>query len=195
MPIINGGLARTVDPNLALTVFAVSWGLGMIFLSPFNIFHQVSLNFINRNNSINTKSVIRFSFLTAAISSSLLIIISFSNLGYYILNSIIGTTPEISLMSIDVLKLMSILPFWMVAREYYWGILMQRRNTRYILQAKAISLIAIVSVIALMVLFRPVNPAIIGVVALIGSEFAESLFLFIVSKHNDRQPTSPVQSN
>jgi hypothetical protein len=55
MPIINAGLARSDQPDLTLSVFAVAWGLGMIVLSPFYMLHQIPLSYYEeggKNRSI-----------------------------------------------------------------------------------------------------------------------------------------------
>ena len=130
MPIINSGLARTDQPELAISSFSVAWGLGMIVLSPFMMFHQVSLNFIEDPNGGEGRGVRKFALLLAVMTSLILAIIGFTDIGYYILTRWIRATTEISILSTDVLRLMFVLPFLMVAREYYWGILMKRQIGR-----------------------------------------------------------------
>lgn len=183
MPLINSSLARTVDPDLALSAFAVAWGLGMIVLSPFMMFHQVTLNYIEPDNRYS-RSVRRFAALVSLLSTILISLMAFTNLGYLILTRIIGTTHEISILANDVLRLMCLLPFLMVIREYYWGILMKRRQTKQIWQGKAINLLALVLVLALMVLAAPKNPAIIGAIGIICSEMAEISYHMVRSRKN-----------
>lgn len=181
MPIINGGLARTDQPDMALSVFAVAWGLGMIMISPFMAFHQVPLNFMDETNA-NAKSVQKFALILASFSALMLIILSFTNLGYLILRHLIGASHQVSVLSGDVLKLMIVIPFLVVAREYYWGILMKRRTTSFIWQGKAINLVTLIIVIVIMNLIGPANPAINGAIGIIFCELSEFLYLYSVSR-------------
>lgn len=179
-PIVNTGLARSSNPDMALAVYAVAWGLGSVVLSPLNTFHQVSLNFIRQDDpqrDMYRQRVRRFAQIIALTMAGLLILIAFTDLGYLILRHLIGTSDQISRQSEDVLKLMCVLPFMMITREYFWGILMQRRETRFIWKGKAINVITLISVVSLMTVVGPANPAINGAVGMIACELSELLYL------------------
>lgn len=180
MPVVNSGLARTVEPELAISVFAVAWSLGMIFLSPFIMFHQLPLIFCDEPGRQNNRNVRKFAFLTALVSATGLFVLAFTDLGYFVLTRLIGASQEISILAADVLKFMCLLPFLMVAREYFWGVLMKRRKTRHIWKGKAISLVSLILVITVMTFVNPANLAIIGVVGFIGAELGEFVFLYFV---------------
>lgn len=190
IPIVNAGLARTHQPDLALSVFSVAWNLGAIFHSPFGAFHQVTLNYMDDANDPRRKSVIRFALITSLASSAMLAIVAFTNIGYFILRQWIGASHEISVLSATVLKLMTILPPLIVAREYYWGILMKKRTTRFIWIGKAVNLTTLISTITIMTLIGPANAAIVGVIGMIACELAEFLYLFFVSKRPPKIPVS-----
>ena len=187
MPIINSGLARTDKPELAISSFSVAWGLGMIVLSPFMMFHQVSLNFIEDPSGGQGRGVRKFGLLLAVLTSLILALIGFTDIGYYILTRWISATPEISILSTDVLRFMFVLPFLMVAREYYWGILMRRRTTKPILQGKAANVITLIVTIIIMTFIGPANPAINGVVGMIACETVEFLYLHLAYKRMERK--------
>ena len=187
MPIINGGLARTDEPDLAISVFAVAWSLGLVVLSPFIMFHQVPLNFCDVPGRYNNRNVRRFGLILAVISATAMLLLGFTDLGYWVLTHLIGATHEISIRSAAVLRMMTVLPFLMAAREYFWGVLMKRRLTRHIWKGKAISLGGMILVLTVMILIGPRNPAIIGAASAISAEAAEFLFLlfiFLRNRHN-----------
>lgn len=186
MPLINGGLARTPEPDLAISVFAVAWNLGMILLSPFMMFHQVPLNYIDEEQTGYARSIRKFAFLVAALSASGLALLAFTPLGYFLLTSVIGASHEVSVLSADVLKLMCLLPFLMVIREYYWGICMSCRMTRHIGKGKTVNLLSLIAVMTLMILINPANPAIIGVIGYIGGECGEFIYLYTNFKKRRR---------
>ena len=186
-PIINTGLARTPSPEVAISAYAVAWGLGIIFVSPLMMFHQVPINYVGEKTDKNLQAVKRFAIYLGIFLSILLSITAFTNLGYYIIRNWIGATEQISKMSIDVLKLMSIYPIIRVAREFYWGLLMKRHMTKYISRAKVIGLIVLTITIFVMTLIKPANPAIIGIIGMLFSQAGEFLYLFIeTKKHKDQ---------
>ena len=120
-------------------------------------------------------------------TSLILALIGFTDIGYYILTRWISATPEISILSTDVLRFMFVLPFLMVAREYYWGILMRRRTTKPILQGKAANVITLIVTIIIMTFIGPANPAINGVVGMIACETVEFLYLHLAYKRMERK--------
>jgi hypothetical protein len=184
MPIINSALARTADPEVSISVFAVAWGLGMVALSPIMAFHQVPLNFINDNKPASNRTVLLFAWLLSGFTILVMLVLSFTDLGFYVLHNWIGASQEISILSLDVLKLMTVLPVLMIAREYYWGLLFKRRTTAPIRMGKAISLVIMVIVIAIMTWIDPPNPAINGAVAMIVCELAECVFLYLTIRRS-----------
>lgn len=179
IPVINAGLARTGTPEIAISSYAVAWALGMIFMSPLMMFHQIPLNFVEENNDFNIKSVRRFAIYVGIVLSSCIAIMSFTSIGYYILRNLIGASEQISIMSVDVLKIMTILPLIRVAREFYWGILMKKNKTKYIGRGKIINLVTLILTIIIMTIINPSNPAVIGIIGMVSCEGTEFLYLYL----------------
>lgn len=181
-PIINSGLARTINPEVAISAYAVAWSVGVLFISPLMNFHQVPLNFIE--NDKDRVLVKKFAVYVAITLSTMVGMIAFTPIGSYILSNLIGVTEEICIMAMGVLKVMTILPLIMVVRQYYWGILMKKRMTKYVRNGKIVNLTALIISIFVITLLKIGNPAIVGVLGKISSEFFESLYLYKVSKRN-----------
>lgn len=186
-PVINTGLARTASPEMALSAYAVAWGLAMIFFSPVGMFHQVPLNFIDDKDHSKTIAVRNFAIGLGVLLSAILALVSFTEIGYLILTRLIGASEAISVMAADVLKLASILPLLMVSREFYWGLLMKRRKTEYLGKGKVVNLIALTSAILVMTFINPSNPAIVGIVGMIACESAEVLYLVKSTRKYERE--------
>ncbi|TCT16298.1 progressive ankylosis protein ANKH [Natranaerovirga pectinivora] len=182
-PIINVGLARSIRPEIALATYLVAWGLGMNVLSPLNMFHQVPLRFLNKDNSKNYKSVKKFAIITGVLLTVIMIVMSFTNIGYYILRHWINATEEVTILSMDVLKVMCLIPAIRVGREFYWGLFMNNHMTKYIRTAKMISLISLFLAIFVTSLMNLYNVALIGVIAMIASEATEFLYLIYTYHH------------
>lgn len=179
-PIIDSGLARTIDPKIAISAYAVAWGIGIIIVSPLNNFHQIPLNFIS--SDCDKEPVKKFGLMLSVTLSSIMAIIAFTPVGSYIIKDLIGVTGETLKMSKDVLKIMILLPPVMIVRQYYWGMLMKNRMTNYVGVGKFVNVIALFITIFTITLLKPSNPAVVGILGKVSSEFFESLFLYIVSK-------------
>lgn len=185
-PVVNMGLARTARPEIAISAYAVGWYLGLIFMSPLFMFHQVPINFMGDNGNNNLNSIKKFGLILATVMTIVFLIISFTGIGYYILRNLIGATVEISKMALDVLKIMTVYPFIRVAREYYWGVLLKKHETTYISKGKVIGLTTLTIMIIFLTIIEPSNPAIIGVISLICSQITESLYLFLVNRRGNK---------
>lgn len=181
-PIINMGLARTLNPEIALSAYAVAWSFGMIIVSPLLMFHQVPINFLSENDFSNINAIKKFAVYAGLILSFLIAFISFTDIGYYIIRNVIGVTEQITELSLEALKIMTLLPFIIVAREFYWGILMKKQRTTYIGIGKVINLITLTSTVIFLTLLNPANPAIIGIIGMIVSLASEFIYFFIVVK-------------
>ncbi|ABR46918.1 hypothetical protein Amet_0693 [Alkaliphilus metalliredigens QYMF] len=178
LPIIDGGLARTVAPEVAISSFAVAWGLGIIISGTLMMFHQVPLNFIkSEGHRGQIRSVKRFAVYVAMVLSIVIGIIAFTPLGVYITHELIGATEEITFLAVDALKIMTLLPLVMTARQYYWGILMRQKRTKIIGKGKIVNVISLTTAVIIGALINPVNPAIIGMIGMVAAEFLESLYL------------------
>jgi len=176
--VVNIGLIRTVNPAVALTAFAVGWDLGMIFVSPLNMLHQVPVNYLQEYSQARLKSIKKFMAYLGIMLSLILSVVSFSPVGHFLLRHYMGVSEEISMWSMDVLKIMAILPAIAVVREFYWGLFLKEHKTKYIVWGKSINLISLVITVAVLTWIPPSNPAIIGAVGMLGSQVMELGYLF-----------------
>ena len=181
-PLINMGLARSMSPELTISVYAVAWGLGLIFLSPIFMFHQQVINFLDEKNA-NLSSLKSFALIIGIFITGVLGLIAYTDLGYYILRNWIQATEQISILSLDLLKIMIVLPLIMLGRKFYWGIMMKKNKTKFISRGKLINLISLFSTLVLGIIINPPNTAIIGIMAIICSQLSEFLYLFYKTKN------------
>ncbi|WP_132281085.1 hypothetical protein [Natranaerovirga hydrolytica] len=179
-PIINTGLARTLRPEIALSTYAIAWGLGMNILSPLNMFHQVPLKFLNKEDNKNYKPVIKFAVIIGVLLTTALVIIAFTNVGDFILRKLIEAPEEVIPYSLEALRVMCLIPIIRVGREFYWGLFMKNHMTHFIRSAKIISLVALMVSIVFTLYLRIPNPALIGVIAMLVSETVEFLYLLYI---------------
>ncbi len=176
-PVINAGLARAVSQEIALSAYAVGWNLGMIVISPLNMFHQVSLNFIE--GELNLQAVKKFAVCLGIFVSVVMVTISFTDVGYFILRNWICATEEISRLSLDVLRIMCLLPIIIISREYQWGILMKKHQTKNIGRAKIINLVSLIVAIFVLTFVNFPNPAVVGAIGMLFAQSMELISLLV----------------
>ncbi len=188
-PIINTGLGRTAHPEVIISAFAIALGLGIIVNSPLYLFHQLPLNFAGGNDAGEIQAVKRFGALLGGLSTAFMLIVAFTPAGMFVLTQWIGATPSISLLSLDVLRWMCLLPGLIVVREYYWGILLSRGHTKIIGRGKMVSLAALAVTMLLVSLFPLPNPAVMGVMGMVAAEGAETIYLYytVSKEHRNKQ--------
>ncbi|MBV1758644.1 MAG: hypothetical protein KMY55_12495 [Dethiosulfatibacter sp.] len=182
-PIINAGLARTVNPEIGLSAFAVGWSVGFLAVAPLMMFHQVPLNFLKENDTPeNYQSIKKFAAIVGGTMSLAIGITSFTPLGNFVFQTIIGTDELISKMAIDVLRIMTLLPIFFVIRQYLWGLFLKRQSTKQISIGKMVNLVSLIFAVLMGTYVNPENPAIIGAYAMVIAEMVECIFLFIVKR-------------
>ena len=192
--VVNIGLIRTANPAVALTAFAVGWDLGMIFVSPLNMLHQVPVNYLQEYSQARLKSIKKFMAYLGIMLSLILAGVSFSPVGHFLLRHYMGVSEEISMWSMDVLKIMAILPAIAVVREFYWGLFLKEHKTKYIVWGKSINLISLGITVAVLTWIPPSNPAIIGAVGMLGSQVIELGYLFWLIRRKGLSQVSPPDS-
>lgn len=183
-PVINMGLARTGQPELALSAFAVAWGLAMIVMSPTIMFHQVTLSFSGSRTPQRMAVLRRFALLVGIAMSVTMAALSFSDGALYILTRWIQASEPVSRMAVDVLRLASLLPLLMIGREYFWGLLARHRLTKYLGRSKMISVGGLALTVATLSWIGLPNPAVLGAAAMIVSEGVELIYLYGVSRRH-----------
>ncbi len=187
-PIINAGLARTPQPEIAISAYAVGWSVGFLALAPLMMFHQVPLNFLQeKDTEANYRSVKRFALLVGLTLSIGVSLIGFTPIGYFVLHNLMGTDEVISTMAADVLKVMALLPMFFVTRQYMWGLFLKRQSTKIVSIGKMINLGVLILTVLTGAKMQPVNPAIIGAVAMVMGEMVECTYLFIAIRKVDRK--------
>ena len=138
---ISAGLARTVGAEVSIAAYQVAWSTAWIFASvAFNI-HQVVLVFVRDQESLRT--VKRFALSIGVGFSLLLFTLSVTPIGTYVLTNWIGTPADITRPTLQMLALISVLPFILSKSEVYAGILMRTRHTIQMTYGKVANLTAL----------------------------------------------------
>ena len=178
-PMINIGLARSIEPEKALAAYAVGLTVSQLFKAPLNMLHQTTLAFVKVGVPETFRVTRRFIIFFAIAASTLLALVSFSPAGTWVLESAMGLSVDVAQMAKSVLQIMSLMPLALGWREYLWGILMQQRKTQLIGTGKAINLAVLFLVLVGLMVYSPINPAAAGAWAMVVGELAECVYMHI----------------
>lgn len=144
MPAINTriGFGSLVFPEIPVAAFAAGWDLGELLLSPVSMLHQVSMMFSHSEDPAVRTAVKQFCVAWVGLVAAAMAAVSFSPLGRFLLEQVIGVSEELSLQAIWVLRILSFVVLVRGWREYLWGICMQQRATKSIGSARTVGLVA-----------------------------------------------------
>ncbi len=179
MPVINMGLARMDNPEVAISSFSVAWHLAIIIFGPLLIFHQVPINFTGEKELLLIK---KFAVILGIFFVIIMASVSFSPLGYNIIRNLIKTPENISIFAAQLLKIFTPFPLLMIIKEYYWGMLIRNRLTRYVGIGTATNVITLTITVFLVSLLELPNPALPGALSIVAGSLAEAGYLFFITR-------------
>ncbi len=182
--IINAALTRSHDAVLFVGAFDIGWGLAWLALGCVQAAHQVPLVYIQLGNINSYKKTAQFLLILGLFCSLVIAVLGFTPLGSFVLVSMMGISRDVSEQVIGLLKVLSLLPLLQIIRQYFWGILMVRKDTGPVTWGKVIHLIAIILFIQQGSYLKFNNPAAgIGIGMLIAEMFEIIYFFFRTRKY------------
>lgn len=176
IPLIQAGISRPGDAETQIAAFAVTWALSMVITSPANMIHQSSLTFTQSGQPTAYKRAARFALTIGLVLSSITAVIAFSPLGTGFLTGG-GATAQLLDVARRALQVLALLPMIRAWREYCWGVLMQKRETKSITHGKAISIATALAVMIAGLLLGVQETAVLGAWSLIAGETVEGVIL------------------
>ncbi len=186
-PAVQSGLARSALATQSLAVYGVAWSLVMLLNSPLRPLHQLSLVYTRGTDDPNWNLVKMFSLISGLVISLLTIILALTPIGFWLLNTVIAVSQEITLLVMKVLLVFSAYPIIRSLRETYWGLMMGWRNTFFIAISKLVNIGLVVVVLIISLTIVNLHPAVIGALAFITGEIVESLLIWQFSCRNSAQ--------
>lgn len=174
-PVVNAGLARTVDPALALASYQVAWSFSYIFAAvAFNI-HQLAIVFAK--NTENRLSVFKFAMLMGGLGSLVLLIVAVTPIGPLALTRIIGVSDQIASEALGTIALLSLMPILTCISEYCAGLLIIANQTRYLTAGKLVNLFFIIALSLLITRYAPHLGSRLAGICMVGGIGAEAAFV------------------
>lgn len=125
--VIDAGLARTINPSLALAAFNVAISVVFAFESPVVMLRNIVLAYDHTGSTI--RLLRRFSLAIGAGLSALLLIAMFLPMGVGLFSSVVGLqgpTARVALWDARIASLALVILSW---RQFNYGLLMKRERT------------------------------------------------------------------
>ncbi len=140
-PIMTAGMARSLNPAIALAAFQVATSLGWIINAPCQNVHQATMVFIQEKGGFAKVKTFALGF---GITGFLLLgTIAFTPVGTWILVNLIAVSDQMIQPVLNALRVMSALPLVLCVQEYYMGILLLNQHTRIVSLCKMANLGAV----------------------------------------------------
>ena len=142
------------------------------------MFHQVIFNFMQDDYS-NRAKIRNFGIYVAVALTVLIVILGFTPLGFWLMNTAIGASAQLSQMGVVVIRICVVLPVMNVFRQYYWGIAMKEHKTFWLTIGKVIQVVTMIAIIIILTMLGDLipNPAAVGAIAIAGSTVFECIYL------------------
>jgi len=137
--IINAGLARLDDAVVLLAGFSVALVLHLFVASLSYQNHTITIAMVRGRKSLLGMTL--FVFLIATWASILLALLAFSPVGTFVLDRMLGVSPEVARSARDALSLLVFLPFMTGLRGLFQGLVIRARRTSLVSFATAVRIV------------------------------------------------------
>lgn len=137
--IINAGLARLEEAVVLLAAFSVAMVLHLFVASPSYQNHTITIAMVRGRKSLTAMTL--FVLLIAGWVSILLALLAFSPVGTFILNRLLGVTPEVARGAREALGLLVFLPVVTGLRGLFQGLVIRARRTALVSVATAVRIL------------------------------------------------------
>jgi hypothetical protein len=166
-PFINSGLARTVNPETALAAYQVAYSTSWILVGVSFSIHQLVLVFVENKETF--EKVKRFVFGVGIFGSAILLLLSLTPAGEWLLLNVIGTDPDITGAALTTMLPMAFIPLVVTNSEMYAGLLMMEKRTPVLTISKAANLIvAMILSLGVVAIYPELGALLAGISMLLG---------------------------
>jgi len=137
--IINAGLARLENAVVILAGFSVALVLHLFVASPSYQNHTITIAMVRGRKSLI--AMILFVLLIAIWVSILLALLAFTPVGIFVLERMLGVSPEVAKGAREALALLVFLPFMTGLRGLFQGLVIRARRTGLVSFATAVRIV------------------------------------------------------
>lgn len=179
-PLLQGGLARTADGLAALAIWPAVWTTALLLANTTRMIQQLALVTVRDARSL--KEVGAFAWSLAFGAGALLGALSFTPLAPFYLGVALGLPPELVSPALFTLRLLSPLPFLVVAQNWLQAHLVRQGRSQTVQVGSLTN-----SVVSLVILFSlarsfPGPGSALGALAVLAGFGVEILWLYARSR-------------
>ncbi len=159
-PIMTAGMARSVDPAIALAAFSVATSLGWIIIAPCQNVHQATMVFVQERGGFAKVQAFARGF--GLVGSIILTLVAFTPIGSWILVHLIAVSDQMVQPVLNALRILALLPMVLSMQEYFMGILLVNQHTRVVSLCKMANLTVVTIVVLIASTYFPTMGSMIG---------------------------------
>ncbi|SDL83016.1 hypothetical protein [Sediminibacillus halophilus] len=176
IPIIYIFLSKTENIELGIASFALAYSITQMLLSFFMYTHQLVLQLYQTNK----QKVVRFMGAVSLLPTLLLLLLCYTQAGYWFMETIMGANGELAMSTLAVMKFFIVKTLVFPWVDFLNGFLMLHRQTRKMLIAQLLNLTTVVLSIWLFVRLFPAWNGISGSLAASVGEFAGLIMVCMI---------------
>ncbi len=189
-PVLNGLLARSVEPEAAISGYAIAMGvMGLVALPQMRI-QQLTLVFLD--DQVSLSRLRRFVALFALLSGAVAVVVVFTPVHDLLLDGVFATSGTLRAESAAALVALAPFPILAIVRTHLYGVALRIGRPRLIWIGTASGAIAVLAVAALVLLVDPTAGSQIAAVAVTAGAAVETLVLVAGTTGSLRRDLNPV---
>lgn len=173
--IVNAGVARTAQPELALAAYALARSLVRLIENPVFMVRQTVVSLVKDRDSY--LQVRRFIYAITFLVTLIIALLAYTPAGYYAFRNVMGATHDIAVQSHLALKILVLMPFAAVTRNMYHGAAILSRQTMLVPKSSLLRLIVMSALIFALALGTDLPGAVSASIAFIGAFWLEALVM------------------
>lgn len=187
-PFINGGIARSVSPEIGLAAWPVAWATFTIVGNSVRAVQQLTLSLLSRRQHYLVLR--RFAWLVGLTASGLLALLAFTPLGMGYLESVLGLRGDLSHVAraaLPALRVAVLYPLLAAQQSWLQGLLIRAGQPRWINAAAVAGGMVTLVVVYVGALAWRLPGAPLGALALMTGLLAELGVLAVAARAPSRQ--------
>ena len=188
-PVLNGLLARSVEPEAAISGYAIAMGvMGLVALPQMRI-QQLTLVFLD--DQVSLSRLRRFVALFALLSGAVAVVVAFTPMHDLLLDGVFATSGTLRAESAAALVALAPFPILAIVRTHLYGVALRIGRPRLVWIGTASGAIAVLAVAALVLLVDPTAGSQIAAVAVTAGAAVETLVLVAGTTGSLRRDLNP----
>ncbi|MCL6451947.1 MAG: hypothetical protein K6T75_11695 [Acetobacteraceae bacterium] len=190
-PLINGGIARTVSPEVGLAAWPVAWSTVIMVANSVRAVQQLTLSLLSGEPEY--RLLRRFVWAAGLVASAVMALLAFTPLGLGYMRWVLGLRgglEEIALAALPALKVAVGYPLLVALQNWLQGLLIRSGRPRLVNAAAVVGGLVTVAVVYAGALIWRLPGAVLGAVALVTGLLAELGVLFVTVRRAEGLPWS-----